>query len=246
MKKWFTYGAIFLSVYLVFAIALMPVNFVLNKVNLPKDVKILGAKGTIWNASIEEVIHPEIMLNNVNAQVDVLSIFTFNPQVDITFGDSFTNTPEGKLTLSGLFADLTIEDGIVLVPSNEIAQRLPLPIPLVTNGNVKLTINQFVLGKPVCQAADGNVSWSNTSISALNETVKLGDLIAKLDCKDGALAVELDDKNDLGVTFTAFVRANKVSGSGFLKPGAKFPSELKQALPFLGKPDNQGRYRLGF
>jgi len=37
-----------------------------------------------------------------------------------------------------------------------------------------------------------------------------------------------------------------MSGNGFLKPGAKFPKVLNDVLPFLGKKDNQGRYRLSF
>jgi general secretion pathway protein N len=41
-------------------------------------------------------------------------------------------------------------------------------------------------------------------------------------------------------------QSGRVSGNGFLKPGAKFPPELINALPFLGRKDNQGRYRLFF
>ena len=224
----------------------MPANFVLGYVKLPKTMALNGVKGTIWQMNIDELVHPKVTVDKIEAQLSFWSLFTLNPSVELTFGDDFSAGPAGKLTISGLLSDITITDADIIVSADAIAQQMPLPVPLVASGDVKLSIDEFVMGKPICQLANGEVKWNKSTISALNETVKLGDLTAKLSCQQGALAVTIDDENDLGLSFVAYVRSRGVSGSGHLKPGAQFPEKLKLALPFLGKPDNQGRYRLSF
>ena len=56
----------------------------------------------------------------------------------------------------------------------------------------------------------------------------------------------VDPENNLGLTFVLSVHGKGIKGQGTLLPGSKFPQPLKAALPFLGKPDKEGRYRLSF
>jgi len=246
MKKKFAIPAIFLSVYLAFVIAATPANIVFSYVPLPSGISVNGVKGTIWQMSIDELVHPQLTISKIEANLSFWSLFTLDPKILLEFGDTFTDTPSGRLTVSGLFADVSVEDATIHISANYIAQQMPLPIPLNASGEVNLVIEKFVVGKPICQLTQGDVLWPSASVSALNETVSLGSLAAKLSCEQGALAVVIDEKNDLGVSFTAYIRSKGVSGSGHLKPTRNFPEKLQAVLPFLGKPDNQGRYRLSF
>ncbi|MCJ8319699.1 MAG: type II secretion system protein N [Colwellia sp.] len=246
MKMKFAIAAIFLSVYLAFVIAATPANLVLSYAPLPSGVGLHGVKGTIWQMSIDELVHPQLTISKIEAKLSFWSLFTLNPTISLKFGDTFSDTPSGKLTVSGLFNDVSIQDATINISANYIAQKMPLPIPLNASGEVSLIIEKFVVGKPICQLAQGDVHWPNASVSALNESVNLGLLAAKLSCEQGALAVVIDEKNDLGVSFTAYIRSKGVSGNGYLKPARNFPEKLQAVLPFLGKPDNQGRYRLSF
>ena len=111
----------------------------------------------------------------------------------------------------------------------------------LTNAEIDLTKNNQ------CIAATGTASWAKAGVVAFEQDVKLGKLNANIGCEKGALTVLISPKNDLGLTFTANLTLNgKASGNGFLKPGAKFPKELNNVLPFLGNKDRQGRYRLFF
>jgi general secretion pathway protein N len=121
-----------------------------------------------------------------------------------------------------------------------------LPIPLIAGGNVNIKVTEFTLGKPICQRAIGNITWHKAGVTAFDQRIALGSIAAGISCQQGALALAIDPNNNLGLTFTAYVRSRGVSGSGFLKPGEKFPSTLQSVLPFLGKVDSQGRYRLSF
>lgn len=246
MKKWFAYGAIFLSVYLAFVITLMPASFVLSYVNLPKDINIQKVEGSIWQANISEIHYKKLTLNKVSASLSIWSLLVFDPTLSISFGDPLLLGPEGKFTVSGLLSELKISQGQLLVSANEIAKQLRLPIPMVASGDVNIHIETFMLGKPICQQAQGSIAWKKAKITAFEQTISLGKLGATLNCEQGALALTIDPKNDLGLTFTAYVRSRGVSGNGFLTPSKKFPPALKTVLPFLGSADNKGRYRLSF
>ena len=245
MKKWFTYGLVFCAVYIVFLLITVPARIVFNFVTLPSTLVVQGVSGTIWHGNIETIQYKNIRIEQVETRLSVLSLFTFNPQIDIEFGDALTKGPEGKLSISGLFNSLSILDADVLVAANDIAQHLPLPIPLTAKGNVNLTLEQLIFDKPFCQQAKGKINWSKSGVTALDESIKFGSLNADIGCEKGALAITISPDNVLGLNFSAFVRKGGViSGNGYLTPGSKFPEKLKSILPFLGNADSKGRYRL--
>ena len=246
MKMRFIIGSIFLSIYLVFVIASAPANFALSYVTLPQSISLNGVKGTIWNMSIDELVHPKVTVSTIEANLSFWSLFSLDPTVSLEFGNTLSNGPSGKSVVSGFLADTTFQDTELLMSADIIAQQMPLPLPINAGGDVKISIEEFVVGKPVCQQVQGSIHWPNAVVSALNETVNLGILAANLSCDQGALAVIIDENNELGLSFTAYVRSQRVSGNGYLTPGKDFPEVLKIALPFLGKADSKGRYRLGF
>ncbi len=137
----------------------------------------------------------------------------------------------------------------MLVSANEVAQQLTLPLPVSAQGNIELTINQARINiqSKQCLKIKGEVSWSKAGVVALEQNIKLGRLNADISCEDDALVLIISPKNNLGLTFSAFVRkGGRISGQGYLKPANKFPKALNSVLPFLGKKDHQGRYRLSF
>ena len=245
MKKWFAYGAIFLSVYLFFIVALLPASIVAKSFPLPKNIKLGAISGTIWQTKITALQYEQLLLEDVRISLSPLSLFMFNPKLEVNFGNSVSKAPEGSLFIENLTGSLTITDANIFVSANDIASQMPTPIPLTAYGSVNINVDEFVVGQPVCQQLSGQINWQNAAITALDERVKLGRYQASLGCEQGAVAVNIDPKNDLGLSFTAYVRKNgQASGNGYLTPGDKFPQQLRPVLEFLGNPDKQGRYRL--
>ena len=245
MKKWFAYGAMFLAVYLIFVIATAPASVLLNMVSLPKGLSLHGVSGSIWHTKIKQVSQGELQIHDVDAQLNLLSLLTLDPKISLSFGGALVPGPEGQLDVSGLLAEARIENADITLAANDVAAQLSLPIDLDAHGFVHLKLSEFVVGKPLCQLAKGDINWANASVTAMEEKVKLGSFSAKVTCEQGALALTLAPKNDLGLTFSAYIRqSGRLSGNGYLTPGEKFPEELKTVLPFIGKADNQGRYRL--
>jgi general secretion pathway protein N len=250
MKKAFTVGVIFLITYLGFLIATLPATVLLNQFSLPKNVSISGVTGSIWNTKIALVKVENITVQKVQTQLSFWSLFSLTPRTFVTFGDSFIAGPEGEFELLISSEKAELNQVTLLLKANEIAQQLILPLPLSAQGNVELTLANVEIDLTKgneCKAAKGTVFWSKAGVVAFEKNIKLGDFNADVDCENGALAVILSPKNDLGLTFNAYVRNDgSISGNGFLKPTAKFPQVLNDALSFLGKKDSAGRYRLSF
>ncbi len=247
MKKWFAYGAIFLSAYLVFLIATLPASFIVANISLPKAIKLQGVSGTAWQMEVKRVMYADEVIEDVKVTTSALSLLTLDPELTVSFGDALSTEPEGQLQLSGLLSQVTAKNVSINFPASLVAEQMPLPIPMDVHNYVSLTMESYVVGAPICQQAIGHVFWDKASISALDETVKFGKLSAQISCEQGALAITVDPKNDLGLSFTAYVRnKGNVSGSGYLKPAANFPEKIKPLLSFLGTTDKEGRYRLKF
>jgi len=260
MKKWFTLGAIFFTSYLVFVLATLPLPWILNKVTLPKSVTLNGVSGTIWQGEIAQVVltnsAKSTQLQQVKTALSFWSLFSLTPKVDIHFGDALLAGPEGKLTLAASQELLSLTDVELFIPANDIAQQAELPLPVTAKGELELHLTQIdiSLNEQKCQQANGDIGWSHAGIIAMEQNIKLGKLKANISCDKGDLIVKISPKNDLGLSFSAYLgvkgsaknRKVKASGEGYLKPGAKFPAQLKSVLPFLGNTDKQGRYRLAF
>lgn len=254
MKNKFAMGGIFLIAYLVFLIATLPTTFVLNQVSLPNNIKnsiqYSGVSGSIWQTNIAQMAINGTRIEKVHADLSFWSLFSLAPKIAITFGDSFSAGPEGKVELVLSQEKASIKDLSLFIKANEVAQQLTLPLPVTAQGDVQLTVVNADIdlkNNNQCISVKGDINWSKAGVEAFDKNIKLDQLNAEIGCENGALTVNISPNNDLGLTFTAYVRqGGKVSGNGFLKPGAKFPAELNDALPFLGKKDSQGRYRLGF
>jgi len=249
MKKKFAIAAIFLLAYLVFLIATLPSAVVLKQITLPKQVALSGVQGTLWQTRISQLVVGELLIEQVDVQLSFWSLFTLAPKLDITFGDPLLSGAEGQLVLSISSQAAVVTDLAMFVRANEVAQQLTLPLPLSAQGEVALQIGEvsFNLQNNQCLTAKGEVNWSKAGVVALEQNIKLGRFSADINCEDGVLALLVSPKNDLGLTFSAYVRqGGEISGMGYLQPGAKFPQTLNDALPFLGRKDNQGRYHLSF
>ena len=250
MKKKFAIGVIFLMTYLGFLVATLPATVVFNQFSMPKELSVSGVSGSIWHTNLEQVVVGEVTINQIQTELSFWSLFTLAPKSPVTFGNSFLAGPEGKFDITVSQEKIEIENFSLLLKANEIVQQLTLPLPITAQGDVEITLHHAAINledKNKCIAADGLVTWSKAGVIALDENIKLGNFNAKISCEEGALALLLSPENDLGVTLNAYLRqGGRVSGNGLLKPGAKFPEVLSSALPFLGRKDSQGRYRLSF
>lgn len=245
MKK-FVVILVFVLAFLGFALHKLPADQVLSRITLPKTIQMAGISGTIWQGQLQQVAYQGTLINNVTWQFNWLSLLTFSPSIDTTFGGRMHSGPEGKATVGGFITQkITISNAQVAVPANDIVSDLPMPVPMTAGGIIQLTLPSFVMGSPVCSNAQGKVQWQNALVTAFQEQIGLDSVTADIGCEQGLLALTINSNNVLGLEFKALIDGTgKVSGTGLLTPGSQFPQKLKPALPFIGRADSQGRYPL--
>lgn len=247
MKIWVKILSVFMLLYAFFLVAFMPAHIVFNQILLPNNIQIGQLKGSVWSSEVSAVHVNGFTINQVNIKVNPLSLLMFNPKLDVTFGDALLSGPEGELSLDGLFSTPRVFDGKMNVKASDVVNLIPLPISLRAHSFIDIELNEFIPGKEVCSVLIGTLHWSKAAVTAFEQKIALGKLGADLSCNQGDAVLTVQKKNDLGLEFSLFVgKGFKPTGNGYIKPTAKTPNEIKQALPFIGKPDNQGRYKLRF
>ena len=247
MRKSIALVASFIGVYLMFVIAMMPASIVTNNITLPKNVQLSRITGTVWQSHLDAIKIDDVVITNIDSSLSFSSLLLLNPSIDLTFGNAISEGPEGYATVSNFSSIPQLGNAKVTVKANTIAEQLTLPIAIAAHSFIDITIDQFIAGKAICQQLKGQINWSEAAITTFDEKVKLGKLSAELSCSDGNAIVTMNENNDLGLSFSATIGQNfTTSGSGYLTPSNKTPEAIKQVLPFLGNPDNKGRYRLNF
>jgi len=248
MKKWFAFSAIFLTVYSVFLIATIPANYIIGNVNLPKNISVNGVTGTIWQGQIEQIRLGNTRVEKTKFELNFWSLLALHAKLNLTFGDPMLAGPEGELVLTVSQDFVELNDAEILMTANEIAQQLTLPLPITAQGDVSLILPEVTIALPYkneCISVNGHVDWLKAGVVALDQNIKLGKLIADITCEKGLFTAKVSPQNNLGLTFRARIeKTGRLSGQGYMKPGSKFPKQLKSTLPFLGRQDNQGRYAL--
>ena len=177
MKKWFAITAIFLSSYLVFLVATMPLAFLINNIELPKNVHINSVSGSIWQGEIAQVAVDNNEIQQIKTALSFWSLLSLSPTVDVSFGDATTAGAEGKFTLTVSANKLQLNDVELFVSANDIAKQLPLPIPVTAQGNIELSFSELIIDrseKLICQQAQGHISWIRSGVVALDNNIKLG------------------------------------------------------------------------
>ncbi|NMP17011.1 type II secretion system protein N [Thalassotalea sp. Y01] len=243
VKKYLAPAGAFLVLYLLFVVANAPAKKIIGHFKLPKTVHLGQISGSIFSGNVDSVYLGQHKIEDVRWSLSVLSLITFNPSADVEFGNPRLGY-SGRFTASDLLSVASLQDVKISADADYIASKLNLMIDIKAAGQVQLDLPQYTPGKAVCNAATGVVNWQQAQLDATGEYVPLGDLAADISCEKGNVLLAVKPENNLGLQLDAIFNGRRLSATGFLQPGAKFPEQLQPMLGFMGKKDNQGRYRI--
>lgn len=237
--------ATFIFVYLIFVVTQVPANIALGWFKLPSNVNVGQVSGSVWNTELSGVEVNGFAVNNVKTSLSPLSLLTLSPALDATFGGNLSAGPQGVASARLSSNSQTLTDTQVMMAAADIVPYLPVPIPVEAFGQVTLNIEQLEIVEGKCVQAVGTIAWQGAALIALEQEIELGSFNGSLSCQGDRFALALDTNNRLGLSYTASIDLNgRLRGNGYIQPGANFPAQLREALPFIGRPDNQGRYQL--
>jgi general secretion pathway protein N len=252
MKKIITLSIVFLFSFIVFCIVKLPAAVALDLVKpyLPKQLEIGQTVGTVWQGQMMQVRYQSEQLNNVRWDIAGLALLTGKVSASVKFGN-----PRERSEISG-YGDVSYElfnnivkvtNGLVRSTVERSMQRIQLPLPVTAKGRVILELDEYTSGVPYCESLKGEIASPNIDVQGLNGWFNIGPLGGDLSCKSGDIAILIDADNSLGLEADAILKVNfDFKVAGYVKPDATLPKDVHDAVKFLGRPDNQGRYPLNF
>ncbi|MDX1676311.1 type II secretion system protein N [Arsukibacterium sp.] len=234
--------------YLCFVVYLVPAAWFVYWLGLPGNIQVGQVQGTIWQGSATVVQYQGLQFQQLRWQFNGWSLLRLAPQVSLTAGSiGEREQPYITARIAYSFSGLEMQQALVRLPVSQLLPLIKLPLPVVATGELMVEVQQFQQGEPWCKSLEGNASWLDARLQPPTGTwLELNSIVADLRCQDGSPVVITDGNNSLGLAVTAAVENNRLTVNGTLKPEASLPQEVHQAMQFVGRPDEQGRYTIRF
>ena len=235
-----------IPVYLIALIAYMPAA-VVHWLPMPAGIYVEQVSGTLWQGRIGYAVVNHTAFHNVSWSLAPSQLITGQLGFSVTVPSK--NNPlaaqaSGSASLSSI--ELT-----QLRATGELAPLMQLVnfnMPLKTEGQWRIALENYALndlsGAKLCSALKGNASGSNIRVLVNHRWETLGDFPLNLGCAQaGAVALSMAGENSLGLNFEGTVSPSSIRVNGTVQPNPRTPEGLAKMLSYLGRPDNQGRYR---
>ena len=252
MKKIIILSIVFLISFIVFSVIKLPASVALNlaKPYLPKQLEIGQTFGTLWQGQMMQLRFQGEQLNNVRWDISGWSLFSAKVNANLRIGNPRErNEISGYADISYSLAngELKVTNSVLRSTVERAMQRINLPLPVTAKGRVILELDEYLSGAPYCQSLQGEIASPDIDVKGLTGWFNIGELSGILSCKSGDVAILIEPNNRLGLEADATLKANfDFKVAGYVKPELTLPKEVHDAVKFLGRPDNQGRYPLKF
>jgi len=244
VKRVVGYASVFVLVFIVSIVVYLPANVVLKQVSLPPQLQLNGVQGTIWQGSADQVRWRNYNFGNIRWSLNLSAMATAKLEAAVRFGQGSDVNLYGKGIVGYSSDGLYAENLVLSVPADEALKQFPIPVPVVANGQLELTLKNYIYQAPFCLSGDGSLAWSSANVESPLGNLTLEQPIADIQCQSSVVDVK-GSQQSVQVTseFSATLSPNRrYQAQAWFKPGAEFPESLGNQLKWLPKPDNQGRY----
>ena len=226
-------------------IANLPAIHVLARVNLPDNVSVKQASGTVWNGALASATVNGLMVKNITWQINPLPLLLGKLDINIKGGN--TRDPEQfsfNTPLSLNLFDLNrvkATNAQVFVPVDYVIAQINLPLPVSAGGRLKVSFEQLDYGQQ-CYAMQGSGEWLNAVVAGTQGPISFGNFDASLSCLNGGVRAMVKEPNLLGLNLvlTATAQLQDIAVSGQFKIDDSLPQEVHQAGRFFGAPGADG------
>jgi general secretion pathway protein N len=241
-------GLLFIT-YLVCLIIYLPADQVVPRLSKQWHVKGTGYSGSIWSGHASHLQVNSVTLKNVDWQVSFPALLIGRLALEIDAGnirDQQNISANGKITLTK--TTLKAKDLTLYVPVAMMAEVANTRLPFSPFGRAKWVLSDADIAlNGTCNKLAGNGQWINAKVESEFGNADLGNFDADLQCLDSQIVLNVQEPNALGLTANFSHQGGaqfKIAGK--MKPSDSLPASMREAVNFLGKPDNDGYYNIDF
>jgi len=233
--------------YFVFLIANFPasvaVNYAKSAQLLPKNIKLSGVSGSLWQGSLTHVTYQNVELDNVRWETSILPLLIGKLELDLLIGDRRSDIKaDGFLSLSN--SGISLTDFTLKSSIETLSAIKPLPLGLTATGKLAVKVDDFSQGQPWCNALSAQLTINNSVIRSPLGKLDVAKFTTTLTCPQGKLvAVTKKSKNSLGIDADVSIdKSKKYVVKATAVPPNDAAKEYIQLLDFSGKRNTQGQY----
>lgn len=244
MKRILFYSGCFFTVLVISLLAHFPASFALKYLPPINGLKIQTAQGTIWDGSVQRVIWRGENFGEVDWQFEASKLFQGKVNYQLRFGRGSDDKLRGKGSVGIGFSGPYAENLVISLPAEKVLKRMPLPLPVTVEGNIELSLKEYVYAQPWCQSATGSLVWHHSKVSSPLGELAPGSVITDFSCSESNLSANgVHDSPQIAAGFEGEMDANRrYTVKAWFKPNAEFPTSMKSQLTWLGNPNNKGEY----
>jgi len=247
MKRWLRYGVVGLVAFALTLVAQFPIRLAYDlsgefPARGPLVPHLYGLEGTVWSgsASLRSLGHTPIgALQWQNRPWWLLAgQWVMHWHLDTEEGGLKGDMHAGR-------GGITLRDVHGEIPLSTIMPLLPR-CPVMMGGHLSVAMESVYIELSGGGKAQGSVVWYGAEVS-LPQPVPLGNLRLTLQPQQGreVVGVLSDEGGPLQLSGEMrFFPDGQYRINALLNTRTSAPPELERVLALLGKPDQQGRYRL--
>ena len=249
MKKTILLTLLGLLAFAGFFVAGMPATVVWqvaeNHNLVPHNIEVSGVEGTLWEGSARQIVVHGLELPKTSWALSGDSLFEQKLLVDVETGHARSDLfAKGLLGWDG--EQLTISDARARASREQLQEWVQLPVPVVVDGRLSVSIPSMTVADGHCVALDGDGMLRQAEVQSPFGDVDLGQVTFDLDCKSNRLNIVASQSSaELKASAKVVVDRNgRYTVSGHLLPQDELAEPFRNSLKFLGRANAKGEYPL--
>lgn len=239
VKRW-QYALFFVICLLLFLLANMPVNRLLEHLVLPAQLRLYQPEGTLFAGHLRQVSIDRFSLQDLRYRwlPGCLLQARWCYQVDMPAGSMMVGAgvPGSALLLSAVDVEYAVGELTPLLPA----------LPVQPTGSLRLRAEAIKLENRRLMSMDATVTWSGLGVAEGKESLSLGDYQADISAEADQIDFELRDVNAL----------LQVSGGGTVSSDGRYsldidlssdgvlPERVKSILGLVARSTGYNRYQI--
>ncbi len=211
----------------------------------PNPLQGEGISGTLWQGQIERLTWQKWIFTDIEWQWSPKSLLQGQWRYHVSL-KSPSIKAQGSGGIGWDWQGGFAQDWRVFANAEGIAAKIPTPMPMQAQGSVTLLVDDYRYGSPFCQRLVADGQWQNGELSLPLGDLFLNDIRADFSCQSGTLAGVFTQTSDSLESEWRGRLAPKgqYSWQGWMKPMPALSMSWRQALSWVGKRDNEGRYQV--
>ena len=237
------------TAYLVFLIHAIPASFlprfILPSVPSARAISLQGVHGSIWRGQASDARIANFNLGKLKWDLHSWGLLLGKLKLNLSFSQD-TVKGNGYVSL-GMGGSLSAEDVNLQFPAESLMPLL-YGYPLSIAGDLRGNLKEVTIKRGRVLQAQGRIVWKNAALRA-PQNIEMGDYLITLEPLNLGSKVVIKDQGQ-GPVKTEITVLAQGSGeykmNGWLKARDPGQQSITEALRLMGRPDNSGRYWVGY